>query len=81
MIGALEALSASSPIGDAGGPPTGPGAVSVGSNDDQSVLVNSQWSEMYCGNSENLGTLRFVDCPSFYEEERPAFTVEAAEAG
>ena len=60
---------------------TGPGAVTVGSNDDQSVLVNSQWSELYCGNSENLGTLRFVDCPSFYEEERPAFTVEAAKAG
>jgi hypothetical protein len=57
---------------------TGPGAVTVGSNPEQDVIVNSAWDEMYCGDSAAVNTLQFVDCPSFYEEERPAFKVEAS---
>jgi hypothetical protein len=56
-------------------PPEGP--PSVGSDPTEAQYVNSNWSNMYCGKTEELNTFAEVTCPAWYEGDQPAFKVEA----
>jgi hypothetical protein len=52
--------------------------LSLGSDPTESQFVNSNWSEMYCGNSASLNTFAPSGvCPAFWEGDQPAFEVTA----
>lgn len=51
--------------------------LTVGHQPTEDQYVNSNWSEMYCGETASLNTFSPVDCPAFYEGDQPAFKIEA----